>query len=77
MLIAVDTATSRKLARRAIERAVNSDSVVDVAIDTCNSELHTTKHPMTSIMCPVLDLTESGLVPYSVPKPHAKVALTN
>ena len=75
--MALDTAISGISAQRAIDRAVYSDSMVDVAIETCKFEHHTTEHPMTSIMYRVLDLTESGLVPCSVPQPHAKAASTN
>ena len=72
----LDTAISGIAAQRAIERAVYSDSMVDVAMDTCNLEHHTTKHPMTSMIYPVLDLTKSGLMPCRVPHPHAKTAPT-
>ena len=44
------TAISGIAARRAIDRAVYSNSMVDVAIETCSFEHHTTEHPMTSIM---------------------------
>ena len=75
--MALDTAINGIAAQRAIDREVYSNSMVNVAIETCNLEHHTTEHPMTSIMYPVLDLTESGLVPYSVPQPYAKAASTN
>ena len=77
LLMVLDTAINGIAAQRAIDIAVYSDSMMDIAIETCSFEHYTTEHPMTSIMQPVLDLTESGLVPCSVPQPHAKAALTN
>ena len=63
-------------AHKDIERAVYSDSIVDVAIHGYNLEHQITGQPMTSTMKPVQDLTESGFVPCSVPHPLAKATST-
>ena len=76
LLIASVNARRGIAALRDIERAVYLDFIVDVAIQGCNLEHQTTGHPRTSIMYPVQDLTESGLVPNSVPQPLAKAAST-
>jgi hypothetical protein len=74
----IDLVTSRRgmAARSAMDNAVYSDSIVDVAIQGCNLEHHITEQPITSIIKPVLDFTESGFVPSSVPQPLAKAAST-
>jgi hypothetical protein len=76
LLIEVVTFSSGIAARSATESAVYSDSIVDVAIHGCNLEHHITEHPMTSMMNPVQDFTESGLDPNSIPQPLAKAAST-
>ena len=48
--MALDTAISGIAAQRAIDRAVYSDSMVDVDMETCNLDHHTTEHPKTSTM---------------------------
>ena len=76
-LTEVDTSKGTMAAQRAIGSAVYYDSMVEVAIEVCNFEHQTTKHPITSMMYPVWDLTDSGfLVPYLVPQPQAKAMST-
>ena len=60
--------------RRDIKSAVYSDSIVDVAIDVCRQATQRMGHHITSIMLPVLDLTEFRLVPSSSDQPQAKAA---
>ena len=74
----IDLVTSSRgiAARSAIDNAVYSDSIVEVAIHGCNLEDHITEQPMTSMIKPVRDFTESGLFPSSVPQPEAKAAST-
>ena len=70
----MDTVIIGMAAQRAIDNAVYSDSMVEAAIETCSLEHQTTEHPITLMMQPVLDFTDSGLVPCSVPQTHAKGA---
>jgi hypothetical protein len=67
LLIDVVTVMSGIAAQSAIDSAVYTDSMVEVAMQGCNLEHHITEHPMTSTIYPVRDLTESGFVPNSVP----------
>jgi hypothetical protein len=67
LFMAVVTSIKGIAALKAIDSAVYSDSIVDVAMHGCNLEHHSTPHPMTSIIYPVRDLTESGSVPTLVP----------
>jgi len=58
-VMAFATASSGIVALRAIDSAVYSDSIVEVAMQVCDFEHQTsTEHPITSMMYPVLDLTE-------------------
>ena len=70
----MDLATAKKgiVARRDMERSVYSASMVEVAMHGWSLEHQITGHPMSSIIYPVLDFTESGLDPISVPHPLAK-----
>ena len=65
-------------ARKAIDNAVYSDSiVVDVVLRYRVVIWNTsTLYPITSMMYPVQDLTESGFVPSLVPRPLANAAST-
>ena len=71
-MIALATDMKGMVAQRAMERAVYSASMVEVAMQGCNLEHQTTGHPISSMIYPVLDFTESGFVPSSVPQPLAK-----
>ena len=63
-------------ARQDIERALYSDSIVDVAMHGCKLEHQITGQPMPSTIKPVRDLTESGFIPCSVPYPLTKAVST-
>ena len=58
------------------DRAMHSDSTVLVAMVDCNLDTHKTRHPASSIMYPVQDLTESGLVANSIDQLLANAAST-